>query len=186
VPAGTWKPYQDITVTCGKPASAIVGTSAKPAERLSLVLARARSLPATDLRDFTFMLSNFGVLAGRYATPVVVPPAVAILGAGIAGAALARALKCRGIEAEVFDPAPGPASGASGNPLALLMPRLDAGVRAHVGRVQHQPRQQVAALRIEDLGAGGHLQHQVLPVTAALFGAPTGLAIAGLVARVTA
>jgi 2-oxoisovalerate dehydrogenase E2 component (dihydrolipoyl transacylase) len=28
------------------------------------------------------MLSNFGVMAGRYATPVVVPPAVAILGAG--------------------------------------------------------------------------------------------------------
>ncbi len=28
------------------------------------------------------MLSNFGTLAGRYATPVVVPPAVAILGAG--------------------------------------------------------------------------------------------------------
>jgi 2-oxoisovalerate dehydrogenase E2 component (dihydrolipoyl transacylase) len=44
--------------------------------------AQDRSLPATDLRDFTFMLSNFGVLAGRYATPVVVPPAVAILGAG--------------------------------------------------------------------------------------------------------
>ncbi|MGC4029833.1 MAG: dihydrolipoamide acetyltransferase family protein [Steroidobacteraceae bacterium] len=44
--------------------------------------ARERSLPATDLRDFTFMLSNFGVMAGRYATPVVVPPAVAILGAG--------------------------------------------------------------------------------------------------------
>jgi pyruvate dehydrogenase E2 component (dihydrolipoamide acetyltransferase) len=44
--------------------------------------ARNRSLPATDLRDFTFMLSNFGVMAGRYATPVVVPPSVAILGAG--------------------------------------------------------------------------------------------------------
>ena len=28
------------------------------------------------------MLSNFGSLAGRYATPVVVPPAVAILGTG--------------------------------------------------------------------------------------------------------
>ena len=28
------------------------------------------------------MLSNFGMMAGRYATPVVVPPAVAILGAG--------------------------------------------------------------------------------------------------------
>ena len=44
--------------------------------------ARDRSLPPADLRDFTFMLSNFGVMAGRYATPVVVPPAVAILGAG--------------------------------------------------------------------------------------------------------
>ena len=44
--------------------------------------ARDRTLPAADLREFTFMLSNFGVMAGRYATPVVVPPAVAILGAG--------------------------------------------------------------------------------------------------------
>jgi pyruvate dehydrogenase E2 component (dihydrolipoamide acetyltransferase) len=44
--------------------------------------ARERSLPAADLKDFTIMLSNFGVMAGRYATPVVVPPAVAILGAG--------------------------------------------------------------------------------------------------------
>jgi pyruvate dehydrogenase E2 component (dihydrolipoamide acetyltransferase) len=44
--------------------------------------ARDRSLPGADLRDFTIMLSNFGVMAGRYATPVVVPPAVAILGSG--------------------------------------------------------------------------------------------------------
>jgi 2-oxoisovalerate dehydrogenase E2 component (dihydrolipoyl transacylase) len=44
--------------------------------------ARDRSLPPADLKDFTFMLSNFGVMAGRYATPVVVPPAVAILGSG--------------------------------------------------------------------------------------------------------
>ena len=28
------------------------------------------------------MLSNFGTLAGRYGIPLVVPPAVAILGAG--------------------------------------------------------------------------------------------------------
>ena len=28
------------------------------------------------------MLSNFGMIAGRYATPVVVPPTVAILGSG--------------------------------------------------------------------------------------------------------
>jgi 2-oxoisovalerate dehydrogenase E2 component (dihydrolipoyl transacylase) len=44
--------------------------------------ARDRSIGAEDLKDFTFMLSNFGMIAGRYATPVVVPPAVAILGAG--------------------------------------------------------------------------------------------------------
>ncbi len=44
--------------------------------------ARDRTLPAADLKDFTIMLSNFGVMAGRYATPVVVPPAVAILGSG--------------------------------------------------------------------------------------------------------
>jgi len=43
---------------------------------------RERTVKPEDLRDFTFMLSNFGMIAGRYATPVVVPPAVAILGSG--------------------------------------------------------------------------------------------------------
>jgi 2-oxoisovalerate dehydrogenase E2 component (dihydrolipoyl transacylase) len=43
---------------------------------------RERTVKPEDLRDFTFMLSNFGMIAGRYATPVVVPPAVAILGCG--------------------------------------------------------------------------------------------------------
>jgi 2-oxoisovalerate dehydrogenase E2 component (dihydrolipoyl transacylase) len=43
---------------------------------------RDRTVKPEDLRDFTFMLSNFGMIAGRYATPVVVPPAVAILGSG--------------------------------------------------------------------------------------------------------
>jgi 2-oxoisovalerate dehydrogenase E2 component (dihydrolipoyl transacylase) len=43
---------------------------------------RDRTVAPEELRDFTFMLSNFGMLAGRYATPVVVPPAVAILGSG--------------------------------------------------------------------------------------------------------
>jgi pyruvate dehydrogenase E2 component (dihydrolipoamide acetyltransferase) len=44
--------------------------------------AHRRSIAAEDLRDFTLMLSNFGTLAGRYGIPLVVPPAVAILGAG--------------------------------------------------------------------------------------------------------
>jgi len=41
-----------------------------------------RSLPAEDLTGYTLMLSNFGVFAGKYATPVVVPPCVCIVGAG--------------------------------------------------------------------------------------------------------
>ena len=44
--------------------------------------AHRRSTRPDDLRDFTLMLSNFGTLAGRYGMPLVVPPAVAILGAG--------------------------------------------------------------------------------------------------------
>jgi pyruvate dehydrogenase E2 component (dihydrolipoamide acetyltransferase) len=44
--------------------------------------ARDRTVTPEDLRDVSFMLSNFGMIAGRYATPVVVPPMVAILGSG--------------------------------------------------------------------------------------------------------
>lgn len=44
--------------------------------------AHERTVTPDDLRDVTFMLSNFGMIAGRYATPVVVPPMVAILGSG--------------------------------------------------------------------------------------------------------
>ena len=41
-----------------------------------------RSLPASELSGYTISLSNFGMFAGRYATPVVVPPTVAIVAAG--------------------------------------------------------------------------------------------------------
>jgi len=58
-------------------------------------------------------------------SPASAPRKVAILGAGIAGASLAHALAARGADVHVFDPS-GPASGASGNPMALAMPRLDA------------------------------------------------------------
>lgn len=43
---------------------------------------KARSISQEDLKDATFTLSNFGKFAGRYANPVIVPPQVAILGAG--------------------------------------------------------------------------------------------------------
>lgn len=49
---------------------------------LQKTAAHQRSTTPEDLRDFTLMLSNFGTLAGRYGIPQVVPPAVAILGAG--------------------------------------------------------------------------------------------------------
>lgn len=54
-------------------------------------------------------------------------PRVAVIGAGISGACLAKSLSQRGAEVTVFDQADGPAHGTSGNPLALVMPRLDAG-----------------------------------------------------------
>ncbi len=43
---------------------------------------RNRSVSPADMKDPTITLSNFGMMAGRYATPVVVPPQVAILGTG--------------------------------------------------------------------------------------------------------
>jgi 2-oxoisovalerate dehydrogenase E2 component (dihydrolipoyl transacylase) len=43
---------------------------------------KQRSLAPEELRDYTMMLSNFGVFAGKYATPIVVPPCVCIVGAG--------------------------------------------------------------------------------------------------------
>lgn len=41
-----------------------------------------RSLAPEEMRDYTITLTNFGTMAGRYATPLVVPPTVAILGTG--------------------------------------------------------------------------------------------------------
>jgi len=42
----------------------------------------ARRIPPEELRGATITLSNFGMIAGRYAAPVVLPPTVAIVGAG--------------------------------------------------------------------------------------------------------
>jgi tRNA 5-methylaminomethyl-2-thiouridine biosynthesis bifunctional protein len=61
-----------------------------------------------------------------YGAPIA-PRKVAILGAGIAGASAAHAFGARGAEVTLYDRASTPAAGASGNALALLMPRLDAG-----------------------------------------------------------
>jgi len=55
------------------------------------------------------------------------PARVAVVGAGIAGAACARGLARRGVETVVLEAARALGAGASGNPAGLVMPRLDRG-----------------------------------------------------------
>ena len=55
-------------------------------------------------------------------------PSVAVIGAGIAGAALARAFAALGVRAVVVEAAR-PGAGGSGFPAALVTPRFDAGDR---------------------------------------------------------
>lgn len=55
------------------------------------------------------------------------PRRVAVVGAGIAGASAARALRALGCEPVLVETA-SPGAGASGNPAALVTPRLDAGL----------------------------------------------------------
>ena len=43
---------------------------------------KARTVASADLQGASISLSNFGMIAGRYATPIIVPPMVAILGCG--------------------------------------------------------------------------------------------------------
>jgi len=42
----------------------------------------ARKIPQEEMRGNTITLSNFGMIGGKYAAPIVIPPTVAILGAG--------------------------------------------------------------------------------------------------------
>ena len=65
-------------------------------------------------------------LAGAAPNPAPAPR-IAVVGAGIAGASLVRALKAFGVTPLVFE-ADEVGAGASGNPCALVMPRLDAGL----------------------------------------------------------
>ena len=44
--------------------------------------AAARSIPPEELRGATITLSNFGMIGGRFANLIVVPPQAAIVGAG--------------------------------------------------------------------------------------------------------
>lgn len=50
-------------------------------DQLKIALSE-RKVPPDEMRGYTITLSNFGNIGGRYASPVVMPPSVAILGAG--------------------------------------------------------------------------------------------------------
>ncbi|MBY0568466.1 MAG: bifunctional tRNA (5-methylaminomethyl-2-thiouridine)(34)-methyltransferase MnmD/FAD-dependent 5-carboxymethylaminomethyl-2-thiouridine(34) oxidoreductase MnmC [Hyphomonadaceae bacterium] len=65
--------------------------------------------------------------SGLYPYEACKPKRVAIIGAGIAGAACAQALTRRGVEAVAVEAAVDLGAGASGNPAGLVMPRLDRG-----------------------------------------------------------
>jgi len=86
------------------------------------------------------------VLPGQGRDPGPAGP-VAVIGAGIAGAAVRRALLALGVEAVPFE-AEAPGAGASGNPAGLVTPRLDAGL-GPVARLAAQ-----AYLRALDIYAG--------------------------------
>lgn len=58
--------------------------------------------------------------------PDPAPARIAIVGAGIAGASVARALAAQGVLAAVYESS-GPGHGASGFPAALVTPRFDLG-----------------------------------------------------------
>lgn len=110
---------------------------------------RARSAPGARLATFTVAgavrrgleARGFSVekrpghgrkrerLEARLPASAAVPdpaPSVAVVGAGIAGAALARAFSALGVRTTVIE-ADRPGAGASGFPAALVTPRLDAG-----------------------------------------------------------
>lgn len=67
--------------------------------------------------------------------------AIAIIGAGIGGAAMAYALRQSGADVTIFDQQNGPAAGASGNPVGILHPRLTTDNSApgqfHAGAYLH-------------------------------------------------
>lgn len=61
------------------------------------------------------------------ATPVSTFRSVAVVGAGIAGSSVARALCKQGVQVHLFDSAKGPATGASGNWVGAFHPHITRG-----------------------------------------------------------
>jgi tRNA 5-methylaminomethyl-2-thiouridine biosynthesis bifunctional protein len=75
-----------------------------------------------------------GTSRAPWRQPPARPTDCAVVGAGLAGAAVAAALARRGWSVTVLDTAPAPAAGASGLPAGLLVPQVarDAGARSRL------------------------------------------------------
>jgi tRNA 5-methylaminomethyl-2-thiouridine biosynthesis bifunctional protein len=111
------------------------------------------------------------VWPGPVAPPSPRTPKIAIIGAGIAGASLLRAFGRLGLEPQLFE-AVGAGAGGSGNPAALMTPRLDAG-GGPAGILHAQAFAHAAALYRRDVPqaviAEGVLQLQSAPTDADRF-----------------
>jgi tRNA 5-methylaminomethyl-2-thiouridine biosynthesis bifunctional protein len=116
-------------------------------------------------------------------------PRIAVIGAGIAGAALRRAFRAMGADPLVIE-AEGPGAGASGNAAALVMPRLDAG-GGPVAQLYAQSLERAADLYDPCPGAviaGGAVQLETGPKDKGRFDriAEDGLFEPGAMARLAA
>ncbi|HEV2365090.1 MAG TPA: tRNA (5-methylaminomethyl-2-thiouridine)(34)-methyltransferase MnmD [Caulobacteraceae bacterium] len=93
----------------------------------------------------------------RAALPGLPPPKdarrVAVIGGGIAGASLARALAAMGTEARVFDAGDGPAP----PPAVLVAPRLDAGLGAQAALFAQSARRALTLYEAADAVTGRSL-----------------------------
>lgn len=114
---------------------ALIAQKARPGARLATFTVAGFVRRGLQSAGFTIAkMPGFGrkrerleaVYDGEGDTTPARPRRIAIIGAGIAGCALAHQAELLGIEADIFD-AQGPGAGASGNVAALMTPRLDAG-----------------------------------------------------------
>ena len=104
------------------------------------------------------MVSHSDSLKGT-AVPFSYAKKAVVVGAGIAGACAAHALRQHGAQVRVIDQT-GPAAEASGNPAGLVMPRLDLGNNP-IARFHRQAF--AAAIALYDaLGADGFVSRGVL------------------------
>lgn len=99
-----------------------------------------------------------GVFTGDGAVRQALPPAVTVVGAGIAGASLARVLAEAGMPVRVLEQAARPAAGASAMPATVMHPRLhhDGSAGATLKAVAYAHALAAVAPYVDQTGTGIH------------------------------